>query len=186
MDGLCPATTYCAQRCGGKRPILIRTFPASSCASSDGRMVTGTKSPRRIPATSGNASGGFFQQHPSSFTRHGRWGVVNHVANARMLYLDVDRATSPKLPPLFAVARIIGVRPLWIEYRRSRRGWHVVICMRDRYSPAELVAMQALFGSDGRREALNLMRAIAIRRAGITSRFWGARFNILYRGKLAR
>lgn len=68
---------------------------------------------------------------------------------------------------------------------RTRRGWHVLIKLRERLLPSELVALQSCLGSDGRREALNLMRALAIRKEcdGVTP-YWKKRWNILFSGKL--
>jgi len=50
--------------------------------------------------------------------------------------------------------------------------------------PAELVAFQACCGSDQRRETLNLMRVLAIRKTPITSPFWRDRWNLLFSEKL--
>lgn len=70
-----------------------------------------------------------------------------------------------------------------IEYRRSRRGWHVIVPIDTPLLPAEQVALQAILGSDSRRELLNAMRVIAMRRKG-ARRFWRARWNLLYAHKL--
>lgn len=111
-------------------------------------------------------------------------GVVDHVHDANCVYLDMDSNASPSIRPLYAVFRIVGVRPLWIEYRRTARGWHVIVYLRDSLLPAETIALQCCCGSDKRREALNLMRLLAIRRTPITSRFWRRRWNILFSRKL--
>lgn len=136
-----------------------------------------------VTRTIGTTSGGFFRQHPSSFTRSGRLGVVDHVADASMVYLDVDRRSAPSARSLYACCRIVGVSPLWLCYRRSTHGWHIIMAIRDQLEPAEIVALQACCGSDPRREALNLMRVLSIRRKGIGG-FWSTRWNLLYAYKL--
>lgn len=115
-----------------------------------------------------------------------RVGKVDHYADSRTAFIDIDRRTAPQLRPFYAVCRIVHVRPLWICYRRTTHGWHVIIRLRDRLERAELVAFQACCGSDPRREALNLMRVLGIRRNEITDPFWLKRWNILYAGKLPR
>ena len=77
------------------------------------------------------------------------------------------------------------MRPLWIEDRKTKRGWHRRVHFRERYEPAELVCFQACVGSDGRREALNLMRVLALRKGGTRiGSFWRSRWNVLYSEKL--
>jgi len=49
--------------------------------------------------------------------------------------------------------------------------------------PAEQVMLQAVLGSDRRREMLNAMRVLSIRLRGADP-FWQARWNLLYSGKL--
>jgi hypothetical protein len=98
--------------------------------------------------------------------------------------LDYDRRRVPRVGPIYAVCRIAGLRPVWIETRRTRRGWHVRVYFRDALTPAELVAFQAACGSDPRREALNLMRVLAMRRRENVGEFWSARWNLLYEKKI--
>lgn len=110
-------------------------------------------------------------------------GKVKHATDLRCAYLDFDRIGIPLLRPIFSVCHIAGVRPLWIESRRTKRGWHLRIMFHDRFEPAELVAFQAACGSDPRREALNLMRVLCIRKHGAPA-FWRKRWNLLYSEKL--
>ncbi len=79
--------------------------------------------------------------------------------------------------------RKLGLRPAFIEYFRTRKGWHVWIRLRRGLDRGERVALQALLGSDPRREELNLMRVIGIRRNGIRGE-WSERWNLLFRHKL--
>lgn len=100
--------------------------------------------------------------------------------------LDRDESRIPRLAPILAVCRLIGLKPVWIRHERSAggKGWHVVIRLTRPLQPAETVAVQACMGSDPRREALNCMRVIAIRQNRITNRFWLKRWNLLYAAKL--
>lgn len=111
-------------------------------------------------------------------------GVIDHVADQRMAYIDVDHRRCPSVRAIHAVCRIVGVSPLWICLRRSAHGWHVIVHLRDKLDRAELIAFQACCGSDLRREALNLMRSVAIRKTPISDRFWLKRWNILFERKL--
>jgi hypothetical protein len=62
-------------------------------------------------------------------------------------------------------------------YERTARGWHVVIGLSISITPIETVALQAILGSDPRRESLNLMRVLY---GGGSDKRW----NILYKRKL--
>lgn len=73
---------------------------------------------------------------------------------------------------------MLGVSPLFIRHDRTRRGWHVVIRWNRKFEPAERVALQAVLGSDVKRETLNLMRVIGGRHRG------NKRWNILYSHKI--
>lgn len=113
-----------------------------------------------------------------------KFGVVASRVNLTRAYLDFDRRRVPRLRPIWSVCRIVGLRPIWIESRRTRRGWHVVIQLNDRLQPAELVALQAVLRSDPRRETLNLCRVLGMRRSPVVSAFWRSRWNLLYERKL--
>ena len=110
-----------------------------------------------------------------------------HFAKRNLAYLDFDfkrpAQESPRINPLFVVSRLVGVIPESFCYERTRRGWHIIIHLRENLAPAELVALQACLGSDRRREALNLMRVLGMKRYGVTD-FWKRRWNILYSEKL--
>lgn len=100
-------------------------------------------------------------------------------------YLDFDTRRVPRLRPIWAVCRIVGLRPRSILTRRSsRRGWHVIVRLDRAIQPAELVALQFAFGSDRRRETLNLCRVLGMRESKIRDPFWQVRWNLLYERKL--
>ena len=102
----------------------------------------------------------------------------------RELLCDFDFPRGPSLRPMWVTLRTCALRPRFIQYARTRRGWHVVIGLRETLEPAEQVALQAVLGSDRRREGLNIFRVLCIRRAGATQ-FWQARWNMLFKGKLS-
>jgi hypothetical protein len=112
-----------------------------------------------------------------------RWGILDEQFDQSRCYLDLDKVRAVRSLVLYSITRLIGLRIFSVRYEKTKRGWHIVIHHNARLSPAETVALQCVLGSDRKREALNLMRALAIAR-GKYSRFWVRRFNILYRGKL--
>lgn len=60
---------------------------------------------------------------------------------------------------------------------RTRHGYHVSIVVRGRIAFARCVLLQALLGSDWKRELFNSRRALAWRRV---PSFWRSRANVLY------
>lgn len=116
-----------------------------------------------------------------------QWGtiaIIETLGDSKTLLLDYDMARPvPRLAPLLSRLRVIGLRARWFSYRRTKHGWHVEIGIDSALTPSELVAAQAVLGSDLRRETMNLRRAISLR-VHKHSRFWRARWNILFREKL--
>jgi len=93
------------------------------------------------------------------------WEVV--VAETDTLQLDYDKIKPNKCPPKFK--QILGLlaqrfnvdqEVLTYEIHRSKsdKGNHVIIHLPDKMDEIERVGWQAAFGSDGVREALNLLR----------------------------
>ena len=116
-----------------------------------------------------------------------QWGTVAEIetlGDSQTLLLDFDLARPvPRLIPLLARLRIIGLRARWCSYRRTKHGWHLAIGINASLTPSELVAAQAVLGSDLRRETMNLRRAISLR-VHKHSRFWRKRWNIFFLRKL--
>jgi|ERR1700674_2346138 len=116
-----------------------------------------------------------------------QWGTVAEIetlGDSKTLLLDFDMACPvPRLVPFLARLRIIGLRARWVSYRRTAHGWHVEIGINASLTPSELVAAQAVLGSDLRRETMNLRRAISLR-VHKHSRFWRKRWNIFFLRKL--
>ena len=85
-------------------------------------------------------------------------------------------------PPVQSLAHTLGLKVVWQRWDKTEHGWHLVIKIRQRLTLAEIIAAQAILGSDRSRERLNLARAISIRLR--PSKFWKARANILYKRKI--
>jgi hypothetical protein len=116
-----------------------------------------------------------------------QWGTVAEIeilGTPKILLIDIDsRFPVPRLVPILARLRIIGLKATWISYRTTRHGWHLEIGINSPLKEAETVAAQAVLGSDLRRETMNLRRAISLR-VHKHSRFWRKRWNILFLKKL--
>lgn len=96
-----------------------------------------------------------------------------------LLKLDYDGARLPGdwMARVGFVLRQFGVRVVWVRLDRTRRGWHVTAALSRHVPPLRLVLLQALCGSDYRRETFNGVRAGRLR--GVPP-FWLARFNQLF------
>lgn len=100
-----------------------------------------------------------------------------------VLRLDYDRARLPRdsYRRIVAALRWLRLRPLAVVYRKTARGWHVKIAVGRRCSPLVVVALQAILGSDPKRETFNLVRARTLPRA---SPEWRNRYSVLFGRKL--
>ena len=106
---------------------------------------------------------------------------MEEFAEADKTLCDYDGAMPRNIAQrVFALAGMIGAKPLWIRQDRTRRGWHLIVKWDQEFTPAELTAIQAILGSDPNREALNLSRV----RAGIETAGQQRCWNILYRRKV--
>lgn len=63
----------------------------------------------------------------------------------------------------------------------TANGHHVVIVSRTKLDPMEVICLQAILGSDHRRETFNFAR---VRVLGDAPAFWHNRHNVLYSEKL--
>jgi hypothetical protein len=125
--------------------------------------------------------GGHFNKGELSL---GKWGIVEEKSEYNKILLDFDTGRrTPMLSGVYVTLRALQLRAIWIRCDRTKKGWHVTIKINHRLECAEIVAIQAICRSDFKRETLNLMRVIAMRKYG-ASKFWKKRWNILYSGKL--
>lgn len=104
-------------------------------------------------------------------------GFVDRYAAPGLIMCDYDRRTVKPLMRLWAVSRMLQVRPQWVELHRTRRGWHMSVMFREKFNGLETVAIQAILGSDAFRETYNLVRVRS-------KRVRGGRWNLLFREKV--
>lgn len=75
------------------------------------------------------------------------------------------------------IARLHRLRVEFVRTDRTRRGYHVVIAVRGRVALWRVVLLQAVLGSDWKREAYNSARVTSMR---AIPPFWRKRLNVLY------
>ena len=100
-----------------------------------------------------------------------------------VLRVDYDR---PRLPRacyrrLVATLRWLRLRPVEVVYTRTEHGWHVKVTLTRRCAPLVVVALQAILGSDPKRETFNLVRARALPRLPPE---WRSRYSVFFGRKL--
>lgn len=117
-----------------------------------------------------------------TFETFGHIDKVSDIPEGYAAHMDYDYPDKPPtIPSLYSFLRVLGVSPKAVSYSPSKRGIHVTCIMGERLSRAELVALQAILGSDPWREILNLMRARQIRlHKKPLPKYWRQRWNILY------
>lgn len=87
---------------------------------------------------------------------------------SRLILCDYDGPLPPKLLPWITQCCRLWKWPLRsVRYDKTRHGWHVVVHINARPPLAHVIAAQAIFGSDRKREMLNLMREEAMRRGDV-------------------
>jgi len=109
--------------------------------------------------------------------RYGAVGLVKTYNRPDYTLCDYDTRQAPSLHLFFRFARMSGLKPLVVEYDRTKRGWHVLIRWNRILKPMEQVAIQAVLGSDFKREMYNLARVLS-GKAG------NPRWNLLFESKL--
>lgn len=109
----------------------------------------------------------------------GQAGIVKYEASPRRTLCDYDTSVVPSLQLVYRVAHMLDIRPLVIEYDRTRRGWHLIIEWNRRFRPIEIVALQCVLRSDPARELFNLARVFS-------GKARSKRWNILFQTKLTK
>lgn len=89
------------------------------------------------------------------------YGIIDTYAAPNLLLLDID-GTEIDWPEIDRRLELMQLICCSKEYRETARGFHVKIVLDREYPPPYLVAIQAILGSDPRREALNFMRAVSL------------------------
>jgi hypothetical protein len=129
-------------------------------------------------------SSGAHEKYPGALQLK-RVGVLEERQRNDELRLDYDSTATPQLRNVWRLLRLCQLRVCFIRHDRTRRGWHATIRIRENLSSAEIVACQAVLGSDAGRELLNIMRVMSIRKSGCDN-FSLARWNLLFSRKLRR
>lgn len=99
------------------------------------------------------------------------------------LLLDFDGDAKLDEELLVFVLEVMDVAKMRHVERETARGVHHEIMLDAELSPLAIVALQAILGSDPRRETFNLLRALVL---GDAPAFWQSRWNVLYAEKLGR
>jgi hypothetical protein len=111
-------------------------------------------------------------------------GVLHELHTSKDICLDFDRRRTPKLRYVWTALRLCELVPTYIEHRRTHRGWHTRIRLRESLEPAEIVCLQAILGSDTKRETFNLIRVLWLRRNKSNSTYLNKRWNLLFDRKI--
>lgn len=110
-----------------------------------------------------------------------RYGIMKEWSDPAVIMCDYDTPTAPGFLEFTKVFHTLGITPISVRYDRTKRGWHVVIVLPRDLHKCATVALQAILGSDPRRETLNLMRALSTN----MDRFASQRWNVLFESKLS-
>lgn len=95
-----------------------------------------------------------------------------------LLYIDIDgRLPRTLVERVTWMCAVLRWRIVAVRIDRTRHGYHVVVGIRNRLTPATIVAAQAILFSDWRREVFNLLRVSKLNDA---PKFWRDRWNVLY------
>lgn len=100
-----------------------------------------------------------------------------------LLRVDLDDCERPPHVARWAwLMRRAGFRIVWLSQERSPggKGWHCELALDPEPQAAiEVVALQAVLGSDPAREACNIHRAFMVDSKQVSPR-WRKRWNVLY------
>lgn len=107
-------------------------------------------------------------------------GIVDRYHVPGVTLCDYDVPTCPSLERVFMLSQVFGVGVKWAEYTKTRRGWHLSVCWKRKWDNWQTVAIQAMLGSDWKREALGFARLLW--GGSRPSRHW----NLLFSEKLER
>lgn len=100
-----------------------------------------------------------------------------------LIKLDFDKKELPMVRINY-VFKLLRLRLRDVKIYKTRKGWHVKIEIKERIkSPITLTLIQALMGSDYRRETFNMIRAYNLdKKKGAIKEAW----NVLYYKKLVK
>lgn len=101
---------------------------------------------------------------------------MKEVGHPKRTLLDYDHSRPVSLRKIAWVSRTIQNKVKLVRYDRTTKGYHVIIHWERPMDSLQILALQAILGSDYRRESLNWFRLDS----GIQADNW----NILYSNKL--
>ena len=111
-------------------------------------------------------------------SRGRRRAAVLRLSVVTTLKLDYDGTFPRDFDVRLALAaRVHRLTVTLVRIDRTRHGYHVVIVVRQRVAFTRVILLQAVLGSDWKRELFNSRRACAWRRVPA---FWRDRANVLY------
>lgn len=121
-----------------------------------------------------------------SHFRLGNIGIIDEIHSANMVFIDIDRNNIQWINLMSRIRTFRGLlNPEYFMLQRTNKGWHIVIVFNKRLSPPETIALQSIFGSDLRREALNMARWLGVRdKYNKLPKFWKQRWNLLFKEKI--
>ena len=107
-------------------------------------------------------------------------GEVKELSSPNKTLCDYDGSLPADLRKrVRQLRRAVGAKLRKIRLDRTARGFHLILEWGRSFSPIEIIAMQAILGSDPMRECLNLARIQGMPEHGPELRYW----NILYARK---
>lgn len=106
-------------------------------------------------------------------------GVVEYYHRPDLILTDFDNDKPVTLPRICEIMGELRLKVRAAEYKKTRRGWHVVLFLARDLQPLETVAVQAILGSDPKRETFNLARVMGGRAKD------SIRWNLLFDYKLS-
>lgn len=109
-----------------------------------------------------------------------RLGQVKATYNPGLVLCDYDHSHPPGIPEVMARLRVCRLSPVFLRYDKTQHGFHIVLKVKEPLGPWETLALQAILGSDPRREAMNWFRLANTPGTKQAEKHW----NILYERKI--
>lgn len=121
-----------------------------------------------------------------SHFRLGNIGIIDEIHTENMVFIDIDRNNIQWLNLMSRIRTFRGLlNPEYFMLQRTRKGWHIIIVFDRELLPPEIIALQAILGSDLKREALNMTRWLGVRsKYNKLPKFWQNRWNLLFKEKI--
>lgn len=108
-----------------------------------------------------------------------KFGLIKELAEPGKVLLDFD-GPLPDLRLIWRRLRVCRLELRLMRIDRTQHGWHVVLWLKEPLEDWATLALQAILGSDPRREAMNFARLLA----GPKDDWERQRWNILYERKV--